>query len=179
MFSITAGGGVENIPSTHVESANRVRTSVCAFTLEVSHAPILVECLFSTTLLHGCSPASPGESSHLLAAREGAVRRPVQSGRGAARRVRTRGEGIFIRISAGGVPAAVDQARQGRGGLENKHSIHSTDVEYIPTLRVCASVRAFTLKVTHAPMLVRVLVLIDPPARWTSALFSTRSPKWI
>ena len=44
------------------------------------------------------------------------------------------------------------------GGVENKHS---TDVESPPPPR------AFTLKLSHAPTSVRVLVLNDPPACWS------------
>jgi len=58
------------------------------------------------------------------------------------------------------------------GGLENKHW---TDVE--STNRVCASVRAFTLKVSHAPITVRVLVINHPPASFTLTL--RLAPIWV
>ena len=46
-------GGIGSKHSTEVESMTRIRTSVGAFTLEVSRAPISVECLFSMALLPG------------------------------------------------------------------------------------------------------------------------------
>ena len=44
---------LENKHSTTLKLVLLFRTYVWAFTLKVSHAPILVECLFSTTLLRG------------------------------------------------------------------------------------------------------------------------------
>jgi len=58
-------GGIENKDSTDVESPRLLRASRIAFSLKVSHVPILVECSFSMTLLpiypegKSCSDVGP------------------------------------------------------------------------------------------------------------------------